>query len=68
MVFKNKSKAIGLTTATLIWSTSAIEFSIGIGFHFAAIITAFLAMLILIPVEYAEKRILKTTRKKRNKN
>jgi putative Mg2+ transporter-C (MgtC) family protein len=58
-VFKSEDKIYGLTTASLIWSTSAIGFAIGIGYYFAPIITTAIIMIILLPVEQLEKKLLK---------
>lgn len=60
MVFKSENKVFGLTTAALIWSTSAVGFAIGTGLYFAAIIGTILIMTILYPIEKIETRILKT--------
>jgi putative Mg2+ transporter-C (MgtC) family protein len=60
MVFKSKSKVFGLTTAALIWATSAIGFAIGIGIFLGAIVATVLIFVILIPVEKMEQKFLKT--------
>jgi putative Mg2+ transporter-C (MgtC) family protein len=60
MVFKTENKVYGLTTAALIWSTSAVGFAIGTGLYLAAIIGTILILTILYPIEKIESRILKT--------
>jgi putative Mg2+ transporter-C (MgtC) family protein len=60
MVFKSENKVFGLTTASLIWSTSAVGFAIGTGLYFAAIIGTILIMFILYPLEKIEGKLLKT--------
>lgn len=59
-VFKSENKVIGLTTAALIWSTSAVGFAIGTGLYLTAIIGAVLILTILYPIEKIESKILKT--------
>jgi putative Mg2+ transporter-C (MgtC) family protein len=59
-VFKTENKVIGLTTAALIWSTSAVGFAVGIGMYLAAIIGTILIITILYPIEKIESKILKT--------
>jgi len=59
-VFKTESKVVGITTAALIWSTAAIGFVVGLGLYFAAAVTVVLLLIILVPVEYIEKKVLKT--------
>jgi putative Mg2+ transporter-C (MgtC) family protein len=63
-VFKTENKVVGLTTAALIWSTASIGFVIGIGLYFAAVVSTFLVLFILVPVEYLEKRFLNTHQEK----
>jgi putative Mg2+ transporter-C (MgtC) family protein len=60
MVFKNEKGTVGLTTAALVWSTAAIGFVVGLGMYFASITATVLLLVILIPVEYVEKKLLKT--------
>ncbi len=59
-VFKSENRVIGLTTAALIWSTSAVGFTVGIGLFFTAIIGTILILIILYPIEKIESKILKT--------
>jgi putative Mg2+ transporter-C (MgtC) family protein len=63
-VFKTEDKVVGITTAALIWSTAAIGFVVGLGLYFAAAVAVVLLLIILIPIEYIEKKILKTHNEK----
>jgi putative Mg2+ transporter-C (MgtC) family protein len=60
MIFKTENSVIGLTTAALIWSTSAVGFAIGTGLFLAAIIGTVLILTILYPMERIESKLLKT--------
>jgi len=59
VVFRSENRTFGLTTASLIWSTSAIGFAVGIGYYFAAIAATVLILLILLPIEHLERRYLR---------
>jgi putative Mg2+ transporter-C (MgtC) family protein len=61
MIFKTENRVNGLTTAALIWSTSAVGFAIGTGLYLAAVIGTILIMTILYPIERIETRILRTS-------
>jgi putative Mg2+ transporter-C (MgtC) family protein len=63
-VFKSENKVVGITTAALIWSTAAIGFVVGLSLYFAAIASTVLLLIILIPVEMLEKKLLKTHQEK----
>jgi putative Mg2+ transporter-C (MgtC) family protein len=60
VVFKNENKVVGITTAALIWTVSAIGFVVGLGYYFAAVVTAILLLVILIPMEMMERKLFKT--------
>jgi putative Mg2+ transporter-C (MgtC) family protein len=64
VVFKNENRVTGITTAALIWSIAAIGFAVGIGLYFAAVVSTILIIVILVPVEYVEKKLLKTHNEK----
>jgi putative Mg2+ transporter-C (MgtC) family protein len=64
MVVKTENKIVGLTTAALIWTTAAIGFVVELGMYFAAVAATVILLVILIPVEYFEKKILKTHEEK----
>ena len=68
MIFKTENKVHGLTTAALIWSTSAVGFAIGTGLYLAAVIGTILIMTILYPIERIETRILKTSHHNEKEN
>jgi len=58
-VFKSENKINGLTTAALIWSIAATGFVVGVGMYIAAVVSTIILLIILIPVEYVEKNIIK---------
>jgi putative Mg2+ transporter-C (MgtC) family protein len=68
MVFKSENKVFGLTTAALIWATAAIGFAIGIGVFLGAIVATGLILVLLVPVEKLERKILKTHTNNCSKN
>jgi putative Mg2+ transporter-C (MgtC) family protein len=59
MIFKNENKVTGLTTAALVWATASIGFAAGLGMYLAAGVTTVLLFILLIPVEWFEKKVLK---------
>ncbi len=59
MVFKSDNKVFGLTTAALIWATSAIGLSIGLGLYLGGVVATVLLMVLLIPVKRFEEKVLK---------
>jgi putative Mg2+ transporter-C (MgtC) family protein len=58
VIFKNENRVVGITTAALVWSTAAIGFVVGLGMYFAASVATLLLLVILIPMEYFEKKFL----------
>lgn len=65
MVFRSESRIYGLTTASLIWSTAAIGFAVGIDYYFAAIAATVIIFVILVPIEYLERKYLQNHAEKR---
>ena len=59
VVFRSENRIFGITTASLIWSTSAIGFAVGINYYFAAITATAIIFLILLPIEHLERRYIK---------
>lgn len=59
VIFREKSKIIGLSTAATLWIVAAIGLLVGIGSYFTALITTILALTILIFGTYIEKSLLK---------
>ena len=59
VIFREKSKIIGLSTAATLWIVAAIGLLVGIGSYFTALITTILALMILIFGTYIEKSLLK---------
>ena len=59
VIFKTENRVVGITTAALVWSTASIGFVVGLGLYFAAVAATILLLVILIPVEYFEKKLLK---------
>ncbi|MEN6408495.1 MAG: MgtC/SapB family protein [Anaerolineaceae bacterium] len=49
----------GLTTATSLWTVAIVGLAVGAGHYFAGISTAALLLLILIALEYLEKRYVR---------
>lgn len=48
----------GLTTAASLWTVAGIGLAVGAGFYQGAVITTFLIILILLVLEFLEKKIL----------
>jgi len=61
-IFRSEDKVRGLTTAAVVWTTAAIGVAVGFGLYFAAAAVALLVLVILIPVEYVEKKLIKRHR------
>jgi len=59
VIFKNENRIVGITTAALVWSTASIGFVTGLGMYFAAIFATIILLIILVPMEYVERKILK---------
>ncbi len=49
----------GLTTAACLWVTAGVGLAVGCGFYFAAIMTSFLALFILLSLSRLEDKIQK---------
>ena len=59
VIFREKSKIIGLSTAATLWIVAAIGLLVGICSYFTSLITTILALVILIFGTYIEKSLLK---------
>lgn len=59
VVFKNEKGVTGITTAALVWAVAAVGFTVGLGLYMTAITATILLLVILVPVEYLEKKYLK---------
>lgn len=59
MIFQTKNKIIGLTTAAEIWSLAAVGIMVGIGYYSIAITATILILIILVPLEWFERKIRK---------
>lgn len=57
LIFLDKERIIGLTTAAALWVTTAIGASIGVGFYFEGFLVSVLTVLILWGLTYVEKII-----------
>lgn len=57
MIFQSKDKIIGLTTAAEIWSLAAVGVMVGIGYYSIAITATVLILVILVPLEWFERKI-----------
>jgi putative Mg2+ transporter-C (MgtC) family protein len=55
MIFKSDDRIRGLTTAAELWVLAAIGIAIGLGYYFAAIATAVIVLVILIPLKHISK-------------
>jgi len=62
VVFRGPDKVSGLTTAALVWTTAAIGVATGFSLYYAAAAVTILVLVILIPIEYLEKRLIKKHR------
>lgn len=59
IIFQEKDKVKGLTTAAEIWSLSSIGILVGLGNYLVAAIATGLILIILVPFKWFEKRIEK---------
>lgn len=57
LIFLHEEKVIGLTTATALWTTTAIGAAIGIGYYLEGIFVTILTLIILTIWTYLEKYI-----------
>lgn len=57
LIFLDKERIIGLTTAAALWVTTAIGASIGVGFYLEGFLVSVLTVLILWCLTYVEKII-----------
>ncbi len=54
VIFKSEDRVRGVTTAAELWVMAAIGLAIGVGYYFAAVLTAFIVLIILVPLKYVE--------------
>ena len=59
IIYHQKNKIIGLTTAAEIWALAAIGLAVGYGYYFAAFVTAVLILIVLFPLRILEQKALK---------
>lgn len=52
MIFKSDDRVIGLTTAAELWVVGAIGVAVGVGYYFAAAVTAAIVLFILVPLKH----------------
>ncbi len=62
VIFREKNKVLGLSTAATLWVVAAIGLLVGIGDYFTATLTTGIALLVLIFGTYIEKSLLKKTK------
>lgn len=58
---RDREKVRGLTTAATIWVMAAIGIACGAGLLLEAITTTLLVLIVLVALQYAEKRLVPTT-------
>ncbi|MFC2143638.1 MgtC/SapB family protein [Candidatus Aenigmatarchaeota archaeon] len=65
VIFHNKDKTIGLTTAADLWVIAAIGLAVGLGLYVAAVITTIIVLVILTLGSKVERNTLKSKKKTR---
>jgi putative Mg2+ transporter-C (MgtC) family protein len=55
IIFKSEDRVLGLTTAAEIWVMAAIGVAVGAGYYLAAVVTAIIVLIILVPLKYVER-------------
>jgi len=58
VIFFREDRVEGLTTAAGLWTVAAIGVAIGAGFYFLAIVSAFLAILVLAGFGLLEEKVI----------
>ncbi|MCI0685999.1 MAG: MgtC/SapB family protein [Sporichthyaceae bacterium] len=56
-ILRDQFRVLGLTTAASLWVTAAIGVAAGLGAYEAAIITAAIALLVLLPLKWVEREV-----------
>ena len=59
LIFKDEQTVRGLTTAATVWSAAAIGIAIGIGEYWLGISTTFIMWIVLVGLQYFERRFEK---------
>lgn len=59
VIFRDRNKIRGITTAADLWVVAAIGVAVGIGLYFAAIATTIIILVILLGGRYVEKKTLR---------
>ncbi len=62
IIYHQRNKIIGLTTAAEIWALAAIGLAVGYGYYFAAFATAVLILIVLFPLRVLEQKTLRRGR------
>jgi len=55
IIFRAEDRVKGLTTAAEIWVLAAVGVAIGVGYYFAAVMTAVIVIIVLVPLKYIER-------------
>jgi len=58
VVFFRENRVEGLTTAAGLWTVAAIGVAVGAGFYFLAVVSTFLAILILAGLGLLEEKVI----------
>lgn len=58
VIFFRDNRVEGLTTAAGLWTVAAIGVAVGAGFYFLAVVSAFLAILILSGLGLLEEKVI----------
>ena len=62
IIYHQRNKIVGLTTAAEIWALAAIGLAVGYGYYFAAFATAILILIVLFPLRVLEQKTLRRGR------
>ena len=62
LIYHQRNKIVGLTTAAEIWALAAIGLAVGYGYYFAAFATSILILVVLFPVRIIEQKTLSRKR------
>ncbi len=62
IIYHQRNKIIGLTTAAEIWALAAIGLTVGYGYYFAAFATAILILVVLFPLRVLEEKTFRRGR------
>lgn len=58
MIFREKDRVVGLTTAAEVWVLGSIGLAVGIGLYWVAILTTVIVLIVLFGGKWFEKALL----------